>query len=165
MIRAGKMDDLNKIEDMVSRAKIVMKREGNEQWNDDYPKREHYETDLNNGELYVCEMEGEVVGACCISDEGHHEYKEINWSNDEPYLCIKRLVVDPRVQGKGIGKKFYEYIEALAKERGINYVRTDTNEHNKAAIRLFEKSHYALVDKRRHGHYKGAFCYFEKEVE
>ncbi|WP_188207812.1 GNAT family N-acetyltransferase [Alkalibacillus aidingensis] len=164
MIRKATYTDLNQIEALVNQAKDIMANAGMTQWGESYPTKRHYEEDLNQDELYVYEYEGEVVGVACISDHGHHEYDEINWSEEADYLCIKRLAVDPNVRMQGIGLAFYQFAEELAAERGVSYIRTDTNGENTAALRLFEKGEYTLVDKQRHGDFKQPFYYYEKKV-
>ncbi|MGM8216030.1 GNAT family N-acetyltransferase [Bacillaceae bacterium W0354] len=164
MIRRGTTADLDQIVDVVNRAKKKMHQEGNFQWGDTYPNREHYAKDLNDGYLYVCEVEGKIVGAACISDVGHSEYEEINWSEEAAYFCMKRLVVDPQVQNQGIGRQFYQFIEDLAAEKGAKYVRADTNAINTAALKVFEKSGYQLVDQRKHDENEDVYNYYEKRV-
>ncbi|RPF57074.1 GNAT family N-acetyltransferase [Aquisalibacillus elongatus] len=166
MIRGGKLTDLDQIVDLVERAKQKMKQEGNDQWDDTYPTKEHYEADLHNGQLYVFEQGGKIHGAACISDEGHHEYDEIPWKiSKKPYLCMKRLAVDPDSRHKGIGLAFYQYADELAKQIGVPSLRTDTNGSNKAALRLFEKAGYSYVASEPHGYYKEPFVYYEKNVD
>ncbi|GEL78599.1 GNAT family N-acetyltransferase [Tenuibacillus multivorans] len=165
MIREGQLKDLDKIESLVKRAKEKMLEEGNDQWDDTYPKREHYEDDLRHGRLFVYEEKGRILGAACISDTGHSEYDEIDWKTTiKPYLCMKRLAVDPTTRQRGIGLKFYQFAEELAKDREVPSLRTDTNGANKAALRLFEKAGYSFVTAERHGHYKEPFVYYEKVV-
>lgn len=56
MIRKGRSEDLDRIQTLVNRAKQLMTQEGNDQWDETYPTRKHYEDDLHNGQLYVYEM-------------------------------------------------------------------------------------------------------------
>ncbi|MDQ0352957.1 ribosomal protein S18 acetylase RimI-like enzyme [Alkalibacillus filiformis] len=164
MIREATHHDLDQIEQLVIEAKRVMKEAGMTQWGDTYPLRNHYETDIEKDELYVYEDQGEVLAVACISDQGHEEYEEINWSEQAPFLCIKRLAVKPAARHKGIALAFYRFAENLAANRGFCYIRTDTNGENKAAINLFYKGDYQLVDRQRHGNFTEPFYYFEKKI-
>ncbi|GAA0452448.1 GNAT family N-acetyltransferase [Alkalibacillus silvisoli] len=164
MIREARKEDLDQIETIVSHAKVMMAESGMTQWGDTYPLRNHYESDLKRHELFVYEQEQQVIGVACISNEGHEEYKEINWSDDSPYLCIKRLAVDLNKRHKGIGLAFYRFAENLAIQQGIPYIRTDTNGENEAALNLFKKGNYTLVDRQHHGNFKEPFFYYEKKV-
>lgn len=165
MIRRGRKDDLEQIEVLVKKAKAQMLKEGNDQWDDTYPTKKHYEQDLHNGQLYVYDDDGELLGVACISDEGHHEYDEIPWKiSQKPFLCMKRLAVDPESRLRGIGLAFYHHADQLAIQKGVPSLRTDTNGSNKAALRLFEKAGYSYVTSEPHGHYKEPFVYYEKNV-
>lgn len=106
MIRQAKPEDLECIKAVAKRSKRKMNDEGNPQWNGSYPEA-FYEDDIHNRQLYVYEIGGTIVGAVCISTEGHEEYAEIPWTYKEPYLCMKRLAVDPDYQGKSIAQSFF----------------------------------------------------------
>jgi GNAT superfamily N-acetyltransferase len=67
-------------------------------------------------EVFVAECEGKVVGFIV--------YNMVS-SDDN----IDNVVVAKEEQGKGVGKALVEYVEALAKSRGINVIRTDTTEN------------------------------------
>lgn len=49
MIREGHFEDLDSIAVLVDKAKKKMLAEGNDQWDETYPTRKHYESDLHNG--------------------------------------------------------------------------------------------------------------------
>ncbi|MET3683936.1 GNAT superfamily N-acetyltransferase [Alkalibacillus flavidus] len=165
MIREATKHDLDQIEIVVNEAKDVMARAGLSQWGETYPLRSHYEKDLHNRELYVYEQDGDVIGVACISDHGHEEYHEIAWSEADTFLCLKRLAVSPSARKRGVGLAFYHFAEQLAAEQGIPYIRTDTNGENKAALKLFQKGQYTLVDQQYHGDFTEPFYYYEKRVE
>ncbi|WP_194840844.1 GNAT family N-acetyltransferase [Filobacillus milosensis] len=165
MIREGCFEDLEQIEIIIQKAKKMMLLEGNDQWNEDYPTKKHYESDLHNGKLYVYEENGRLLGIACIDDQGHHEYDGIDWKiSKKPYLCIKRLAVNPDTRQRGVGLAFYQYAEELAKKRKFPSLRTDTNGSNKAALRLFERAGYSYAASESHGHFKEPFVYYEKNV-
>lgn len=67
-------------------------------------------------EVYVAECEAKVVGFIVYNMK----------SSDDN---IDNVVVAQEKQGKGIGRALVEYVEALAKSRGINIMRTDTTEN------------------------------------
>ncbi|NIK11965.1 GNAT family N-acetyltransferase [Alkalibacillus almallahensis] len=164
MIREATERDLDQIEEIVGEAKQVMAQAGLTQWGETYPLREHYEKDLHNQELYVFEQDQQIIGVACISNKGHEEYHEIAWSEADAFLCLKRVAVSPQARQKGVGLAFYEYAEQLAAQRDIPYIRTDTNGENEAALRLFQKGNYTLVDKQYHGQFPEPFYYYEKKI-
>ena len=68
-------------------------------------------------EVFVGEDKGKVVGFIVYNMK----------SCDDN---IDNLVVAKEERGKGVGRALVEYVEALAKSRGINVMRTDTTENS-----------------------------------
>ena len=163
MIRQAKPEDLVCIKAVAKRSKRKMNDEGNPQWNGSYPEA-FYEDDIHNRQLYVYEIGGTIVGAVCISTEGHEEYAEIPWTYKEPYLCMKRLAVDPDYQGKSIAQSFFRFTEELGKEKGIHYICADTNAINEAALRLFNRANYQFVIEKYQEGEPFPFRYYEKKI-
>ena len=60
MIRLAIKNDLPYIEALVETAKEIMKEFNNNQWDDKYPAREHFEEDIANQTLYVLEDNDEI---------------------------------------------------------------------------------------------------------
>ncbi len=54
-------------------------------------------------------------------------------------MVLHTLTVDPLIKGHGYGRKFVEYYENYAKERGCYYLRMDTQSKNMAARKFYEK--------------------------
>lgn len=67
-------------------------------------------------EVFVGERKGKVVGFIVYN---------LKSCDDN----IDNLAVAKEEQGKGVGRALVEYVEALAKSRGINVLRTDTTEN------------------------------------
>lgn len=67
-------------------------------------------------EVFVAECEGKIVGFIVYNMK----------SSDDN---IDNVVVTKKEQRKGVGRALVEYVEALAKSRGINVMRTDTTEN------------------------------------
>ena len=67
-------------------------------------------------EVFVAEHEASVVGF-------------IVYNMKSPDDNIDNLAVAREEQGKGVGRTLVEYVETLAKCRGINVVKTDTTEN------------------------------------
>jgi len=67
-------------------------------------------------EVFVAEYEANVVGF-------------IVYNMKSPDDNIDNLAVAREEQGKGVGRALVEYVETLAKCRGINVMRTDTTEN------------------------------------
>ncbi|SET05608.1 L-amino acid N-acyltransferase YncA [Salinibacillus kushneri] len=162
MIREARHSDIPTIMNLIQASVAIMQEERNEQWGKDYPLAKHYENDIEAGQLYVYEDQTGVQGVACISHQGHHEYDEVAWSFDSPYLCIKRLAVNPLERKKGIGLTFYQKAEEMALAKGIHTIRTDTYSKNQGAVKLFEKAGYHFVEERINDGREAPFYYYEK---
>ena len=67
-------------------------------------------------EVFVAECEAKVIGF-------------IVYNMKSPDDNIDNLAVTKEEQGKGVGRALVEYVEALAKSRGYDILRTDTTEN------------------------------------
>ena len=80
----------------------------------------------NKGEFYVATAEDKIVGMGAI--------RKI----DETTAEVKRMRVEPSMQGKGIGKLILDRLIERAKELGYKKLILDTGEKQKTARHLYE---------------------------
>lgn len=101
----------------------------------DTPKSQELDQDLknieaiyinNNGEFFVTTVDDKVVGmgALCKVDDSTAE--------------IKRMRVEPSLQGKGIGKLILDKLIEKARELGYKKLVLDVAEKQKGAQHLYE---------------------------
>ncbi|MCT2534943.1 GNAT family N-acetyltransferase [Aquibacillus koreensis] len=164
MLRKAMQSDIDDIMAMVKSSTNIMNERGNFQWDETYPLQSHYQSDLDQGDLYVYQQDGEVVGATAISEQEHSEYPTISWSLPDQAITIKRLVVDPNARGKGIPDALFTHAEEVARQKGIFYIKTDTFSNNPAAQKLFSRMNYQFVEKRYVEEKKDSLLYFEKKL-
>ena len=110
-----------------------------------YPTEETARAALENQELYVVKENRKIVAAAIINQKQVAEYKDCNWQyecQDNEALVLHTLVVDPKRSKNGYGKEFLLFYEALAKEKGLKYLRMDTNAKNIVARAFYKKSGY-----------------------
>jgi putative acetyltransferase len=62
-----------------------------------------------------------------------------------PAAELKRMFVDPRARGGGVGRRLLEAIESLAAGHGIRTLRLETGEPQVAAIVLYERAGYRRI--------------------
>jgi len=67
-------------------------------------------------EVFVAENEAKVVGFIVYNMKSFDDN-------------IDNIIVAKKEQGKGVGRALVEYVEALAKTRGVNFISTDTTEN------------------------------------
>ena len=159
--RKGTADDLDMVCAMVEAAKERMRAQSIDQWDEFYPTREDFESDINENTLYIAQEDGEPVAVYVISEECEHEYLECRWEYDKACV-LHRFCVSPDRQGRGIGKQVLEKIEDQLSGMGYGSVRLDVFSKNPYAQRLYEKNGYV-----RRGHVdwrKGRFWLMEKKL-
>ncbi len=113
-----------------------------------YPTEDTAREALAAGELYVLEEEGRVFAAARINQAEVPEYALARWQHParpEEILVLHTLVVDPREQGRGLGRRFVAFYEALGRELGAPELRMDTNVRNAFARRLYARLGYREV--------------------
>ena len=73
------------------------------------------------------------------------EYARVPWrfpAPEDEVLVLHTLTVDPAFSGRGYGRLFLEFYEALALERGCRALRMDTNARNAAARAMYAHHGY-----------------------
>jgi ribosomal protein S18 acetylase RimI-like enzyme len=66
------------------------------------------------------------------------------WTCNRDYLTVHRLAVSKQYLGQHIADQLMIFAHNLAKTKHIDYMRIDTHENNKYAIRFFESLGYDL---------------------
>lgn len=144
IIRLAITEDILLIMQLVRKVIPLMRAAGNFQWGDDYPNPEVFANDIKIGQLFVAELENEIVGVSAITTDQDPEYADAGWDITEKAIVTHRLAVDPDCQGKGIAKALMQQAEVVAQTRGIKILRVDTNSENKATQALFPKLGYTF---------------------
>lgn len=151
LIRKAEARDLDAIESIYN--KILLKEEEGEVttgWERGiYPKRETAEAALKREDMFVIEDDGAFVGAGIINKEQVDVYAKAKWkysAKDSEVMVLHTLVIDPEKSGRGYGKKFVDFYEDYARDKGCKYLRMDTNEKNKAARSLYKKLGFEEID-------------------
>jgi len=156
--RLATPSDIDAIMNMVSLAKAAMSYQNSGQWQDQYPMRSQFVSDIEKRAYHVITLDDAIVGGVAVFDY-EPDYETLldgHWRHDGPYLVVHRLVVNPSVQGQGLGRRLLGYVEELAKQKNITMIRLDTHDKNAPMIRIlaqlgYEKIGYVLLNnfKRR----------------
>ena len=98
---------------------------------------EEFKNELSNSNnIYlVAQLENKIVGIC------FSQIKEIannRIMKDRKILNIGDICVDEKYQRNGIGKKLYNQIVQIAKEKNIHNVELTVWKFNKNAIKFYE---------------------------
>ncbi|MEI5907347.1 GNAT family N-acetyltransferase [Bacillus spongiae] len=145
-IRKGKVSDIDKIMEIVRDTIDVMKENHNDQWTEEYPRKQDFQNDIQNETLYVAvNEEDEPIGMITVDQEEAEEYRPISWREKGDAFVFHRIAVDVNVRGGGIASKLIQHAEKVAMEQGVPYMKTDTYSKNKVAQKLFEKNGYRNI--------------------
>ena len=101
---------------------------------------------------FIILIDSEICGFCYLSQ---FRYKEAYDKSAEITLYL-----DKNATGKGIGKTTLNYLENIAKEKGINNLVGVITAENEPSIKLFEKHNYFKV-----GHLKNIGIKFGKALD
>ena len=138
-IRIAEEKDLTQMIRVTDEAKKLMRSRGNfVQWTAAYPDAPVWSSDINNGNAYVVEDEGQIVAAFALifGKDPTYGYIEGNWLNDEPYATIHRVASDG--SRHGVLTEIVEYCSLRASN-----LRADTHEINFVMKKALEKNGFA----------------------
>lgn len=113
-----------------------------------YPTRATAKESIAAGDMFVEEVEGQIVAAGRINQIQVPEYSDAAWNFkalDEEVMVLHTLVVSPQMGGHGFGTSFVDFYEKYALDHGCRYLRMDTNERNQTARKLYKKLGYTEV--------------------
>lgn len=146
-IRLATLDDLTAIVTFIADAKQVLAKQHSGQWQDQHPRQATIAADITAKRYYVITHDNHVVGGLAVLDyEADYEHLlEGVWLTNGPYLVIHRFAVHSAYHGRGYALAALNYVEELARLRGVRAIRVDTHEKNKPMISLLRKAGYAQV--------------------
>ena len=116
------------------------------QWDEHYPTREIIEKDIDEGHAFGFFHLDELRGYIVLNEEYSPEYNSLEWTDKSgTSLIVHRLSIKADCQGQGIAKQLMIFAEEYAKKNNHSSIKLDAFLHNKAALRLYEKSGYTKV--------------------
>lgn len=155
------LSDLPDLLLLYQHAKRDMQSRGIDQWDAIYPKEDTLRADILLRNLYVCREDTELLAAFALNQDCDREYSEGQWKGeDDSFLVLHRLCVNPMRQGRGVGAAAMRCVEAIARQQGGTALRLDAFSQNPAALQLYQKLGYQKVGSVCFR--KGQFSLFEK---
>ena len=97
---------------------------------------------VDNGECFVAELEGKIIGTILIYPKGKNTpefYKR------DDVAVFGKFAVDPLYQNKGVGEMLMNYIENHVKSKGIKELALDTAEQAVHLIEYYKKRGYRFM--------------------
>lgn len=136
-IRKTTLPDLEAVMQIYHVAREFMRENGNPtQWWDNYPPRELIVGDIERGESYVVEENGEILAVFLYKEGIDPTYVNIEngaWLNDAPYAVIHRIAVAKK--GRGVASFVFDTVYGWC-----GNIRIDTHENNAPMRRALAKN-------------------------
>lgn len=139
ILKKTKLDDIDKVMEIINQAKQYFKNNNIDQWQEGYPNEESIKEDIMNEEAYVLEDNGKILGTCMVTIQGEPTYHTIDgkWLFNEDYVCVHRIAVDEQYKGAGLASIILD--QAIAMYPNFHSVRMDTHEDNLSMQRFLTK--------------------------
>lgn len=134
--RKAKIEELDIICRLYDEARLFMRQNGNHtQWQNGYPQKSLVKEDIEKGNLFVAETEGEIAAVFVFFEGEEPDYIQIDgkWLNNEPYGVIHRICVVKK--GQGVATKCFDF--AFKK---CGNIKIDTFPDNKIMQHTLEKN-------------------------
>ncbi|MCH5210186.1 MAG: GNAT family N-acetyltransferase [Oscillospiraceae bacterium] len=161
--RVAKMEDLPEVYSMFSSAISEMEKNNIFQWDNVYPDKKILSEDIQRQQLYVGEVDCELVCAYVVNDNADEQYSNGTWKYVGcTYKILHRLCVNPKFQNVGVGTETMLHIEKEAKKEGVESIRLDAFSKNPYAVQMYEKLNYTKVGVANWR--KGRFYLMEKKL-
>jgi ribosomal protein S18 acetylase RimI-like enzyme len=163
-IELAQGEDLHSILDLVDSVTRAMQSGGIDQWDEWYPIPSDIDSDLEDGNLYLCRYWNQIAGCVVLNSSQDPAYATVPWKYSRaPIGVVHRLMVAPTLHGRGIASFLMRFVEQRAREIGYKTIRLDAFSKNPSAVGLYDRLGYqraGMVTFR-----KGIFHCFEKSLE
>ena len=113
-----------------------------------YPTRADAQKGLEDGALFVAQIDEEIAGTFILRHEPEEGYRNGNWLTENDYsriYVVYTFAVHPRFLKKRVGMEMLSFIEHMAKEEKCLSIRLDVVKGNIPAERLYKKMGYRLI--------------------
>ena len=108
------------------------------------PMLENHAALIRNGEVWVLDEGGEVVGALVMRPA-------------EDHLFVDNVAVAPGHQGRGLGRELVAFAEERARREGLGEIRLYTNEKMWENLAVYEKLGFEETGRGLDGDYQRVF--------
>jgi ribosomal protein S18 acetylase RimI-like enzyme len=139
--------DIQSILQIINDAKVYLKSQKIDQWQNGYPNQTQIERDIANNESYVLINDtNQVIATSMFSIRPEPTYKVIDgeWKikESEKYGVIHRLAIDKNYRKKGIASHLLNEFHLLLDKQQIRSLKIDTHEDNHEMQCLVKKLGY-----------------------
>jgi ribosomal protein S18 acetylase RimI-like enzyme len=115
-------------------------------WSEEYPTRETFDNDLNNGWLYCLKEGNKVIAAVSLGDFGEFNDVDLPWSKAIRHPCeLARIGVLPLYGGKGIGTLVLNHAINTARKLNFDGIRLMVSPQNPPAVAMYRRAGFKIV--------------------
>lgn len=146
IIRPSLPADLPALMPIFDEARRTIAALGIDQWQDGYPNPEVIAFDIDRGESYAVEIDGDICGTFAMLTGGEPTYDKIYdgaWltgDTTDGYIAIHRVAISVARRGSGISSAIINHAADFARKNGRASLRIDTHEGNVVMRRMLEKN-------------------------
>jgi len=141
--RRAEETDIANIMEIIKQAQDYFKKNGIDQWQNQYPNTDTIKNDIKNGNSYVLVDEDNIVGTVAVVFTGEKTYENIydgQWLSNGKYATIHRIAVESSRKGQGVSKIILGFIEDMCAKMSIPSIKVDTHRNNLSMQRFLEKN-------------------------
>ena len=113
-IRLATLPDLPNLLALLKHVVPLMHETGNFQWDDQYPNATVFTQDIEKGQLWVAEIDGQIAGVAALTEDQEPEYAQVGFDLSQRAVVTHRLAVDPFFRGQGVAAALLMQAEQLA---------------------------------------------------
>jgi GNAT superfamily N-acetyltransferase len=149
-IRQSGVNDLDALMSLFAQARGTIAALGIDQWQDGYPSEAVIMRDIEKGQSYCVEIDGQICATFALIDDGEPTYDRIfdgAWLTGDAkghYLAIHRVAIAVAMRGQGIAPAILSYAADAALRLGRTSLRIDTHRGNVVMRRMLEKNGFTL---------------------
>lgn len=142
ILELAKIEEAKKCYEIIDQGRKFQQAQGFTQWTEDYPTQETINQDIMDHKGYVVKVDDAIAGYMCINFSGEPAYDDIDgkWNSSEDYAVVHRMAFDSEFRGIGLADTTWRLIEKYCLEKGIRYIRVDTDFPNKRMQHILEKN-------------------------
>ncbi len=145
MIRQAQFKDLDTLDSMSVKAINAMHKDGIFQWQLSYPRKSHFQVDLEKESLYVYELDKRIVGVMALYEENDPPYRTVSWLRANS-MVIHRIIVDPDYQHQHISQNLLYYALQQCRIQGYESLKIDTHPSNYKMRHFLKKNQFIELE-------------------
>ena len=143
--RKAENSEISEIMKIIKAAQNYLKKEGIDQWQNNYPNSDTIKEDIKNDNSYLITKEQQIIATAAIifgDDSTYHYIEDGDWIADGKYGVIHRAAVLEEYKGQGIMAEIFKETYRLGKNKNVKSIRIDTHLENFAMQRAIEKENF-----------------------